>query len=301
MMRKCEIAGGVVNLLIFAYYMLQLFTFNAPNLPADLGIVGGADGPSVIYIPLSISDIVIGIAPPMLCGMLLLMPPRRNVIVISSVLFGFYYTIYVLYFLISIILEIPLISAKIYPDMTISRNMSFMSFFPLLLGMANMSLLIPRGVGQWREGDPEPPLETDTAMRKCEIAVGVIDLLLAVLLALPPHVVGIVGSLGTTAILSLYVRISNTAFFVMASAGILLLMPPRRKVIGTLSILWGALLVIPVLYSSIATITYPHSWDWDTGALATIACFLLFSIANISLLLRRGVGGWRNRRSGASV
>ena len=162
MMRKCEIAIGVVDLLLVTWWVLELFVFNDIGIAGGegIGIIGGADGPTVIYLRSSLSDIVIDISPWVLSGMLLLMPPRRNVIIILSVLFGFYYAIYafnLLYYLISTILAnfdpnaTERLTMSFGSDVTDWLTMLFMNFCPPLLGMANMSLLFWRGVRRWRK------------------------------------------------------------------------------------------------------------------------------------------------------
>lgn len=96
-MRKCEIAVGVLDLLAIPLSVLLFHVVEAMGI----GIVGGADGPTAIYlttrrVSYATAVIAVAISPPVSSGILLLIPPRWKVIVTLSVLLGFFH-IYILH------------------------------------------------------------------------------------------------------------------------------------------------------------------------------------------------------------
>lgn len=132
-MRKCEIAVGVVDLLIPLWILLSFVTWTVRQA-MSIGIVGRADGPTAIYVAAKTSSVFIAVSLLILLalsGVLLLTAPRLKAVVILPVLLGFIHVVFISYIWWSSILAF----------------VSFACIF--LLGFANMSLLFRRGVRQW--------------------------------------------------------------------------------------------------------------------------------------------------------
>ena len=148
MIRKVEIAAGILILLEFPFNILVSYLE-----PYTIGIVGGADGPTAIYISTPIAPLLVYALTFTLSAVLLLMPPRRKIVIVLSVLCGFGYAAMLLDVLIS---ELSIASSLIdvIPNsmpMEQYMNITASVFYTLhlLLYIVNMSLLFRRGVRLW--------------------------------------------------------------------------------------------------------------------------------------------------------